>query len=255
VDYLKKQHDLVKTLVEAGQVFEDFALIKVYIQRSFSQRLWGLPLKPRTFLEVGCGGSLSLHYLSSMGSKAVGVDNSSIGLDYSNYLRECFQSSAEIVRADAFNLPFSNKQFDCVYSIGMVEHYGVEEQLRLCQEMARVARSYLVIGIPNTNAESASHFTVHHGDEDHEPCSLELLVSHLPIHNVVYDGRGIFLQKNGVDKNEDYKKFIVGRFNNLYKEIFERTDLELLISAESQESPEIRRRHGFVEYFIGEIDE
>ena len=194
-----------------------------------------------------------MHYLSLMGYHAHGVDLSDISIEYSNFIMDYFSSNVSIFKADAFDLPFDNNSIDVVYSIGMIEHFSLSDQMRMCLEMKRVAEKYVVIGIPNYRPCSASYSTLEDGDEDHLECSLEVLAEKLNFKKITYDGRGIFLPASIMDRNESYKSIMMKKFPTEYKEEYSRMDINRLVNLEKTTTPEFRRMHGFVEYFIGEI--
>jgi len=60
-------------------------------------------------------------------------------------------------RGDATALPFSNGDFDVVYSNSLLEHVGRENQSRVADEIRRVARRYWV-QVPNRNFPMEPHY-------------------------------------------------------------------------------------------------
>lgn len=250
MEYLEKQFKEVRALLESGREFDSFAAGKIYVQKAFAQRLSDMTGSDARFLEVGCGGSLTLHFLSQIGHEAVGLDSSDVALDYSSYLRSQLGSDIQVLKGDAFALPYDDGHFDCVYSIGMIEHYRFEDQVRLCREMLRVASRFLVIGVPNVRPASASYHYVMHGDEHHEECDIQKVADSIGLGSAVYDGRGIFLSDTEARKNPDYFRFLETYFPERPRTISS-ADIQRLIELEALQEPEMRRNHGFIEYFIG----
>lgn len=91
-------------------------------------------LKDRV-LDVGSGGSVEF-FRSRLGRKYVGVDISSA-------------RSTPDVKCDfeKVNLPFRDGSFDTVMCCDVMEH--VDDPHRLFDECARVAKSYVIISLPN----------------------------------------------------------------------------------------------------------
>ncbi|KHN52893.1 hypothetical protein OI70_19015 [Dickeya fangzhongdai] len=252
MDYLKKQFEIFKENIKNGYSIDDFAAVKVYAQKLFCEKI--STINNNSYLEVGCGGSLSVHYLSKHDNViSYGLDYDDMAIEYSQFLKKQLNSNAVILKGNAFSLPFDDNSIDCVFSIGMIEHYSKEEQLKILTEMARVAKKNLIIGIPNYKESSASYHIIQHGDEEHLDCDLEELANALPGKKIFFDGRGLFMAKRDVDKNEKYKEFIINAYPNLYKDVFLSHDIEDLIAHERAAPPETRRKHGFIEYFVATI--
>lgn len=250
MDYLEKQFAMVRQRIAEGRNFSDFAAGKIYVQKAFARRLRELMGPDAKYLEVGCGGSLTIHYLSEMGHSATGLDSCDTALAYTSYLSALLSSNVNAIKGDAFSLPYADDYFDCVFSIGMIEHYTKEQQLGLATEMLRVARKAVVIGVPNVNIESASYHYIAHGDEHHEECDIEEIAEALDLASIVYDGRGIFLNQSEAERNPEYLRFIRDHFPQKLR-IFAESDIEDLIATELAQAPALRRKHGFVEYFVG----
>lgn len=81
-------------------------------------------LKNRLVLDAGCGAGRFADIALKMGSRVVAVDISdSVDICKKNlielgYRQECF----DIVQASIYELPFMPGIFDCVYSIGVIQH-------------------------------------------------------------------------------------------------------------------------------------
>ena len=103
-------------------------------------------IKGKVVCEIGAGSGLTLAHLKKLGaSKCAGVDYSQEAIDMANNSnKEC-----EFIYGDAFNLSIiKDKQFDLVYSLGFLEHYTKEEQLKLIAEQKRIAKECVFIEVP-----------------------------------------------------------------------------------------------------------
>ena len=103
-------------------------------------------IKNKTVCEIGAGSGLTLAYLKKWGA------NKCTGIDYSEEAIEMAESSnkeCEFIYGDAFNLSnIKDKQFDLVYSLGFLEHYKKEDQLKLIFEQKRIAKECVFIEVP-----------------------------------------------------------------------------------------------------------
>jgi len=111
----------------------------------FGKLLYGIELRGREFLEVGCG----LGYFSQMAYKK-GANVTAV--DIGDRLVEITKKKiphAKILVASAADLPFKDECFDIVLSTEVIEH--VEDQKKTLSEQMRVLKKggYLVLTTPN----------------------------------------------------------------------------------------------------------
>lgn len=109
----------------------------------------GLTMPGSRVVEVGCSsGEDYIRFASSKGVHVTGVDVRDVVLSYPN---------VEFVKADASDLPFSDKEFDIAVSIGVFEHIQPIETLAAAvREISRVARSYVVV-VPSISTRLEPH--------------------------------------------------------------------------------------------------
>jgi SAM-dependent methyltransferase len=86
-------------------------------------------------LEIGCGTGCDLLQFAKHSAIATGVDISERHVELA---RQRVVNSAEILRADGRNLPFSAESFDYVYSHGVIHHS--DEPEKIASEIVRVLR-------------------------------------------------------------------------------------------------------------------
>ncbi|MBN2542420.1 class I SAM-dependent methyltransferase [bacterium] len=98
-----------------------------------------------SILEAGCGSG-------TMVAKFQDHCELSMGLDYQweplRISRDLFNSET-LVMGDLFSLPFKDSSIDIVWNAGVLEHFSHEISVKACSEMARAARRYVVINVPN----------------------------------------------------------------------------------------------------------
>jgi len=90
------------------------------------------PLQNKVVLDVGCGFGEQLLWFRRKGYKVRGIDLSH------EVARVAHKKNIAVISADARALPFQDKSFDIVYSLGVLEHFyniekALEEQLRIIQ--------------------------------------------------------------------------------------------------------------------------
>lgn len=100
-------------------------------------------------LEVGTGTADMCIFMSWLGYKVTSVDNdqgvldNAMSRDLMNTVR-----NLKLLRADAFNLPFSDNYFDITFSQGFFEHFSDGEIKRLITEQLRVGKK-VIFSVPS----------------------------------------------------------------------------------------------------------
>lgn len=117
------------------------------------QELLGPEFLGRRSLEVGCGrGSLSA-YFADAGWDCTLLDISPTVLEVAKSAFLASKLKAQFDVGDCLNLPYRNNSFDCVFSIGLLEHF--EDINRVISEQYRILApggkfiGYVVPHIPN----------------------------------------------------------------------------------------------------------
>lgn len=86
---------------------------------------WIQPVKPPFFknklvLDVGCGTGRHIVFSTAFGAETIGIDLSpAVETAYKNTQHI---KNAHILQADIYHLPFKDKTFDYIYSIGVIHH-------------------------------------------------------------------------------------------------------------------------------------
>ena len=94
--------------------------------------------RDRRVLEVGIGPGTDFVRFVRAGARATGVDLTRHGVDLTKRRLDLEGAAAEVVQADAEELPFQTASFDFVYSWGVIHH--TEDPERAVRELVRVAR-------------------------------------------------------------------------------------------------------------------
>lgn len=99
-------------------------------------------------IEVGCGsGTLSV-FMSHLGSDVTAVDLNSEVLANAQKTSANLGGNIKFRKADAFNLPFKDKEFDLAFSQGVLEHFTNNEIVLILREQLRIAK-HVFFSVPN----------------------------------------------------------------------------------------------------------
>lgn len=104
--------------------------------------------RPFEILDVGTGGAdLALALLRAARAEAVEARVAAIEIDAATaaVARRREEAGLRVVRADAFRLPFRDRQFDLVCVSLFLHHFPEEEGVRLLRGLARVCRGVIVV--------------------------------------------------------------------------------------------------------------
>jgi SAM-dependent methyltransferase len=252
VNYLLDQFRLLKAAAQPirRDVIADLLPLKWSTQHLMADQITKLMPEGGTILEVGCGGSLTLHFLSERGLETTGIDKSADMIEYSRYLQSAFSSQASFRLADAFNLPFADRSFDYVYSVGMIEHYDPTQQQQLVLELVRCSRRYVHLEIPNPHPYSAFFASGLESSEVHLAAHPGALLERAGCRIVLSDGRCLATFKHQADINPDYLRFRAKKSPELIKESFGQSDIPALIEFDYSASTEERLLYAFQLYWV-----
>lgn len=255
MDYLSKQFDLVKRSLRYNIPLEDTLAIKFYIQRLMADCISKYLSPNSKILEVGVGGSLTIHLLSKMGHKCYGIDNNPQFIDYSNYLKSKLDSNSIFKEGDAFSIPYPDNYFDYVYSVGVIEHYKENNQILFCKEMSRVSRQYIHLEVPNYKETSSFYSFLAEEEEPHYPYHLNNIIHQSGARAIEDDARGVFNILRMLKKNNSLYTYIKKHHHELIKHKYRSKDIKALMEKELLIDIDTRKKYGFQVYVIGEINE
>lgn len=104
---------------------------------------------PATVLELGCGSGLEvLSVLAAHGYQVTGVDVEEDVLAFAKENFERLGLSGEFLRGDMFNLKL-DRQFDLVYSVGVIEHFMTREKIVQAVKIHRqLSRQWVILLVP-----------------------------------------------------------------------------------------------------------
>ena len=253
MDYLYKQYLSVTEAVERGGDIGDTLAIKWYVQHLMAEQIARYIAPASSVLEVGCGGSLTLHFLSARGYFSAGADRDPRFVQYSAMLGKVLKSRAVIVQGDAFSLPFHESSFDYVYSVGMLEHYDLPRQRLAVKEMCRVSRNYVHIEIPNSHPLSTFYTVGRDSAEVHMACNPGILLAEANCTIVDVDGRCAFDTLNNLRRNAPLLAFALAQAPTVLRDTYQATDIPHLCAAEQSLSKLERLIYGFQLSWVAQL--
>ena len=104
---------------------------------------------PSNILEAGCGLGRWVIPLAEKGFNVTGIEIEQEAVDIIN--KNCSLSNANVIQGDIFNMPFSDKKYDIVISLGVLEHFEqFDLQKKAIQEHIRVLKDdgIMLITVP-----------------------------------------------------------------------------------------------------------
>jgi pseudaminic acid biosynthesis-associated methylase len=129
----------------ARNTAEPAALDQIYFQRyglsrSAMNQEFLADLKIRNILEVGCNIGNQLALLKNQGY----ADLTGLEINYeAATVAQKRLPQAKIIEGSAFALPFSDNQFDLVFTSGVLIHIHPDDLKTMMSEMVRVTKKYL----------------------------------------------------------------------------------------------------------------
>ena len=108
--------------------------------------------KNSEILECGSGSGNSSLRLANKVKKVILLDNSKNALRCSRQLAGYYKvNNVEFIKGDIFHMPFSEREFDLCWNVGVVEHYDFIKAKEAVKEMLRITKDsgYICIGVPN----------------------------------------------------------------------------------------------------------
>lgn len=104
-------------------------------------------------LEIGCGSGASSLWLAKNGRDVTALDYSESSVELVKAAAAKLNlSNVKVIHCDATKaLPFNEKQFDYIFQAGLLEHFEIDEQIRLLRNWARYGK-YMISMIPNASS-------------------------------------------------------------------------------------------------------
>lgn len=98
--------------------------------------------KPRTILDLGCGGGWLSKILSARGYHTIGID---ISASLIKTATKAAPKSVGFLIGDCMNLPFNNNTFDLIIGMGVLHHLDIDRTLVECHRVLNKNGSVLIM--------------------------------------------------------------------------------------------------------------
>jgi 2-polyprenyl-3-methyl-5-hydroxy-6-metoxy-1,4-benzoquinol methylase len=136
----KEYHDCLKLLARINWLLGGFRSTKKAIHR--------LPQKPKTILEIGCGGGYLCQELAKFlpESKIIGIDLSAEAINHSNqHLPEHYRNQISFEVQQEKALEYHDDSFDLVTTMLVCHHMTDEELIEFLKESYRICSEAVII--------------------------------------------------------------------------------------------------------------
>jgi ubiquinone/menaquinone biosynthesis C-methylase UbiE len=100
-----------------------------------------IPNDVNSLADLGCGNGLFLNYLN----KKTGIKDL-MGIDFSDVA--IVDVKTKKIVGDITDIPLGNKSYDLVSALEVLEHLSILDFKRAKEELARVAKKYILISVP-----------------------------------------------------------------------------------------------------------
>ncbi len=108
-----------------------------------------LAKRGKTVLEIGCGAGADSRAFAKLGLRVISLDLNHRSCEITKQGFEVFGISADVVQADAENLPFRENSVDLAYSFGVLHHTPNTQEA--VQELHRVVKYSAFVMLYNRN--------------------------------------------------------------------------------------------------------
>jgi ubiquinone/menaquinone biosynthesis C-methylase UbiE len=132
--------DMKKNIFEQAEIWDWVADNESNNERfSFTEKL--TPSDVNTIIDIGCGsgGFLKLLHSARNLERFVAVDTSEEALKRIPF---------EKVKANITQVPYPDREFDCVYALEVLEHLNVPDFETALSELARLSKKYIIVSVP-----------------------------------------------------------------------------------------------------------
>ena len=99
-------------------------------------------IKPKTILDLGCGGGWLSKILSAKGYHTIGID---ISVSLIKTATKAAPKSVGFLIGDCMNLPFNNNTFDLIIGMGVLHHLNLNKTLAECHRVLNKNGSILIM--------------------------------------------------------------------------------------------------------------
>ena len=106
-------------------------------------------LKDKYILDVGTGTGQYCFELASRGAKCIGIDKDPASIKLASRIANDYETDkCRFWKMDLFDISkISHDNYDMVFSMGLLEHFGDSQIVKMLREMSRLGE-YVIAGVP-----------------------------------------------------------------------------------------------------------
>jgi ubiquinone/menaquinone biosynthesis C-methylase UbiE len=133
--------DFEKQYYESPSFWEGSALLDEGNKIRIEETIRSIPSDVVNLADIGCGNGVFISKLMELKPNIMttGIDRSDEALKY---------VKGEKKVGEITSLPFESNSFDCVSCLEVIEHLNVNDFKVALNELARISRKYIIIGVP-----------------------------------------------------------------------------------------------------------
>ena len=139
--------------VARGMPYERYLPGRSYTYQQFAGTVTGLAAPSSgSVIDVGCGSAILSRYIYPASPDAyLALDVSAAALQFAMRLAADVGRKVTPVAGSGFEIPLKDKSVDVGVSLGLLEHFSHDSQVRIVSETRRACRDIIVFAVPNTS--------------------------------------------------------------------------------------------------------
>jgi ubiquinone/menaquinone biosynthesis C-methylase UbiE len=136
-----------KKYPEGSKEFFDHAIdYRYHYAPWLADMLVDISLSKGSALDVGCGMGFGAYYLALGGMKVTGIDITPKQIELATKMFEAYGIPGDFIVGDAESLPFPDKSFDIVISLGVLHHTpGIQQAINEIQRVLKPSGSAFIL--------------------------------------------------------------------------------------------------------------
>jgi ubiquinone/menaquinone biosynthesis C-methylase UbiE len=134
-------NEFEKEYYESPDFWNDGAVNDIANLKRIESTINLIPSDVKSLVDIGCGNGVFLNQLLFR-NKELSV----LGVDRSNEALKHVECDSKI--GDIIDIPIESNSYDCVTCLQVLEHIPVRDYNKALDELARISKKYIIIGVP-----------------------------------------------------------------------------------------------------------
>lgn len=272
-NFWKIQHQLYgKVLTEPAKKYQTWQPARWSANHSVITKIQNVIDTPiKTSIELGAGSAaFSFELRRTLGTQISALDISKEAKLYADQISKDMELPIEYINGDFFD--FCGKNYDLVTSLGVIEHFDNDTQIKFLNKCYQLSNKYVLIAIPNQDSKIFQKYVQWSNknninyEEKHEILNLAMLEELIKNNgfDIIKTGgfqillsEGQFWQESFEDDDFDllYLKSLLEKYDkNIAKKFpdynFLYDDIDTMIKTENDADEEYVKNHSFMQYVL-----